>query len=50
MAYYTWSTELDNYWLRLPQWVRDYKKGKVGSMQKAFEFNWRSNDRKVKLT
>ena len=26
MAYYTWSTELDNYWLRLPQWVREYKK------------------------
>ena len=48
MAYYTWSTELDNYYLRLPQWVRDYKKGKVGSMQKAFEFNWRVNDRKVK--
>ena len=34
MAYYTWSTELDNYWLRLPQWVREYKKDETGSMLK----------------
>ena len=48
MAYYTWSTELDNYYLRLPQWVRDYKKGETGSISKVYERNFATNDRKVK--
>ena len=48
MAYYTWSTELDNYYLRLPQWVRDYKKGDTGSISKVYERNFAVNDRKVK--
>ena len=48
MAYYTWSTELDNYYLRLPQWVRDYKKGDTGSISKVYERNFATNDRKVK--
>ena len=39
MAYYTWSTELENYWLRLPQWVREYKKDGTGSMLKVYQFN-----------
>ena len=47
MAYYTWLTELENYWLRLPEWVRTYNEGKSGSMKKTFQFNWKLTNRRV---
>ena len=48
MSYYNWSTELDNYWLRLPNWVREYNKGGADSMLSVYQFNFASIDRKVK--
>ena len=48
MAFYSWSTELENYWLRLPNWVREYNKDGTDSMLRVFQFNWKITDRKVK--
>ena len=48
MSYYNWSTELDNYWLRLPNWVREYNKGGVDSMLSVYQFNFNIIDRKIK--
>ena len=48
MAYYNWLSELDNYWLRLPEWVRKYNEGKPGSLSKIFQFNWKKNFKKVR--
>jgi len=49
MAYYTWLSELDNYWLRLPEWVREYKKEESGSLAKVFQFNLNITFKKVRL-
>ena len=48
MSYYNWSTELDNYWLRLPNWVREYNKDGADSMLSVYQFNFKIIDRKVK--
>ena len=37
MGYYEWLSELENYWLRLPEWVREYNKDKNNSMLKVFQ-------------
>ena len=47
MSYYTWLVELENYWLRLPEWIREYKKDEIGSLAKVFKFNYKVVDIEV---
>ena len=47
MGYYEWLTELENYWLRLPEWVRHYNKDKRNSMEKVFQASLKVTQLKV---
>ena len=40
--YYNWLTEYDNYWLRLPEWVKIYDKDKEESMYYVYNQNRKS--------
>ena len=47
MGYYEWLSELENYWLRLPEWVREYNKDERNSMQKVFQASLKVTQLKV---
>lgn len=42
ISYYNWLTEYDNYWLRLPDWVKEYDKDKRESMFFVYNQNRKS--------